>query len=124
MRPVLISIFMTVYMGAHAQTDTHSADSIANNEITVVGVAQNAKAGAVLLTEKQGIYYLEGYSYWKKKKLGKPVTITGSLRVIKLPPTEIKSGKDEWAQATIEAKNLLKVSTMSVPNRHLKKHHP
>ncbi len=36
-------------------------------KITIIGKAVEAKAGAVIISDDKGIYYLDGLVYWDKK---------------------------------------------------------
>jgi len=43
------------------------------------GTALDAKAGAVVVTDDKGIYYVDGLAGWDRKFYGKKVKITGKL---------------------------------------------
>mgnify|MGYP000285949348 CR=1 FL=1 len=44
---------------------------------TIVGVAKNAKLGAVIETDRSDVYYMDGMNYWRSKYLNKKVSVTG-----------------------------------------------
>ena len=54
---------------------------IVTKKITVTGIAENAKAGAILITTNGPIYLLEGVDKWEDTYYGKKVKVTGRLRV-------------------------------------------
>lgn len=60
--------------------------------IKVVGVAQEAKAGAIVVTDLDSIYYVGNLKDWKKKFLNNRVEVSGRLVVVtytKLDSTKI-----------------------------------
>ena len=48
--------------------------------VSITGVAHNAKAGAVVLTDRDEVVYLQGTTQWEEKLVGKRVVKTGVLR--------------------------------------------
>ena len=52
----------------------------------IVGAAQNAKAGAVLLTESGEVIYIHELAEWPEDVLGCKVEALGRLEEIKLVP--------------------------------------
>src|SRR5262249_14856981 len=65
--------------------------------ISIVGEAQNAKMGAVLVT-KQGPIYLKDQGSWDAKTVGHKVRATGTLKKFDLPGATQKDG--EWSLGT------------------------
>ncbi len=61
------------------------------NNIVIVGTAWDAKGGAVVVTRKEAVYYVDGFDLWDKKFYGKKVKVTGKLVLVNHP----KRGKDE-----------------------------
>ncbi len=59
------------------------ASSKKNSKITVTGIAENVKAGAIVITDDSVFYYVDGLYYWDENT-GRRVTVTGELDVIKL----------------------------------------
>jgi len=47
--------------------------------ITIVGMARDAKYGAVVITSNNDVYYLYKMETWNKEMLGKQVKVTGRL---------------------------------------------
>ncbi|MEX1003360.1 MAG: hypothetical protein WDZ35_14670 [Crocinitomicaceae bacterium] len=46
-------------------------------KLTVQGIAYNAKAGAVIVTENDSTYYISGMREWKNKYYEKTLSVTG-----------------------------------------------
>lgn len=62
-------------------------NSAGQKTITIIGLADNAKAGAVVVSGKDSaVYYLEGIHSWKQKVVGKKVKVTGQLIIEKMQP--------------------------------------
>lgn len=76
-----------------------------NQNITIIGKAMNAKAGAIVISDKKGMFYLEGLSSWDKKHYGKKVKVIGTLLI----EQNEKSGKDKVeVQETLGTKKIIK----------------
>lgn len=57
------------------------------DDIVVIGNAENAKAGAIVIAkDDKKIYYIEGLSYWDNKTVGKLVKVSGKLLIEKTEP--------------------------------------
>lgn len=71
-----------------------------NSDTTIVGKAENAKAGAVVMDAKGRPIYVEGLAEWDDAHYGKQVSVTGKLVTKQIgPPTrnaagEIQAGMD------------------------------
>jgi hypothetical protein len=55
-------------------------DNLTNKRITIVGMAQQAKEGAIVKSDS-GHYYVDGLDEWDEKYYGKKVKVTGRLIV-------------------------------------------
>lgn len=58
---------------------TQNCAEMSQENITVKGTAMDAKAGAVVVTEDEKIYYLDGLDYWDEDVAGKEVEVKGEL---------------------------------------------
>jgi hypothetical protein len=75
-----------------------SGDSLAtqlDTQVVLHGVARDAKGGAVVLMLSGGVVYIEGLTSWPEEKHGKPVTVSGVLRLKKYLPDP------HWPDGTI-----------------------
>jgi hypothetical protein len=50
--------------------------------IAIEGVAQDAKAGAVIIADNKDVYYINGIDSWQSKYLNKRLAVTGVLVVV------------------------------------------
>ena len=60
-----------------------------NENVVLVGVAENAKAGAVVLLADQTAVFIENLDYWDKKSYKKKMKVAGALRSRKLAPDPV-----------------------------------
>jgi hypothetical protein len=75
--------------------------------ITITGNAENAKAGAIVISRDDGkMYYVDGLAFWDQKMVGKPVKVTGKLLVENLEPP--KPDEEERQQITGIKRTILK----------------
>lgn len=76
---------MEVTNGFEIKTET-------KKRIKVIGVAEEAKGGAIIVTEKDSVYYVGNHKDWKKKFLNNKVVVSGRLVIVtykKLDSTRI-----------------------------------
>jgi uncharacterized membrane protein YcgQ (UPF0703/DUF1980 family) len=45
----------------------------------ITGKSMEAKAGAVIVTDENIIYYIDGLDYWEKKYSGKKIKVIGKI---------------------------------------------
>jgi hypothetical protein len=75
--------------------------------ITITGIAENAKAGAIVISKDDGnMYYIDGLAFWDKKIVGKRVKVSGKLLVENLTPP--KQDEEERQQITGIKRTILK----------------
>jgi len=64
-----------------------SFSQVQNGKIVVIGKAANAKAGAVVISNKNSLhYYVDGLSHWKENEVGRQVKVSGKLKVVNTKP--------------------------------------
>lgn len=81
--------------------------NLSKKDTVVIGSAENAKAGAVVLSaEDKRMYYVGGLSSWEEGMVGKKVKVTGKLKVEKFDPP--KPGEEEKQRIVGEVRTLLK----------------
>jgi len=81
-------LFLKMYLCMVLLAPHHRA---LQKNIVIIGTAWNAKAGAVVVTNKEAVYYVDGLDLWDKKFYGKKVKVTGKLVLVNHP----KRRKDE-----------------------------
>jgi hypothetical protein len=65
----------------------------AQNKIVIVGKIANYKAGASVVSNKNGHYYvLNGVDYWDENMIGKTIKVWGIFKLEKETKFEIKPG--------------------------------
>jgi len=75
-----LSILLSICLFTSCSRYTQLSDS---EKTEIVGVAKNAKAGAVIISDDNKIYYLKNVRHWKRKYLNKKIEITGDVVFIK-----------------------------------------
>jgi hypothetical protein len=85
---------------ATASFQVGATEAPAGKPITVIGIAQNAKLGAVVLSAGPTTYYLKDKSSWEPELLNKKVRVTGTLQKFELPVAVKKNG--EWSAGVSE----------------------
>lgn len=85
---------------------TLSCSFVQKKEIMIIGIANNAKAGAVVVADDdKKIYYLDGVDFWDKTYYGKKVKVTGELIVENNKPS---GDQKELKQEIIGIKRIIK----------------
>lgn len=74
-------------------------------EITVIGKAKDAKAGAIIITDQDSVYYVGGLRRWQDKYLDKKIKVKGKL-VVENCGNEMDSTR--WTQTIIGDKYIIK----------------
>jgi hypothetical protein len=82
------------------QRQTRKASSAVGQRVHLVGVARDAKGGAVLLVENEPVY-LAGLDAWPAEAQGKRVAVSGSLTLTQHLP---EAGRDAKGAAAAGAK--------------------
>lgn len=74
-------------------------------KVTVIGVAHNSKAGAMILTEAKEVYYIAGLEAWNDDLFEKRVKVRGYLNTENFKEKDLKNKKGEWVQGMIGDKH-------------------
>lgn len=76
-----------------------------NDDITIVGRAENAKAGAVVVSSDEKLScYVDGFDYWDEIVIGMMVKVSGKLFLEK---KELKRLGDIPAQQIVGEKRII-----------------
>lgn len=65
----------------------------AGQQVTLIGTAQDARAGAMVFLSDDTPVYLAGVEAWDKAWVGKEVAVTGTLRIRQLGPRTNAKGE-------------------------------
>jgi hypothetical protein len=81
-----------------------------SNEVTVVGKAEHAKLGAIVIT-KNGTYYIEGKANWDKEGYyKKEIRVTGILETRTNSAESLKNEKGEYIQGAVGEIHYIKMN--------------
>jgi hypothetical protein len=64
-------------------TSVKDDSSSPSDKITIEGFAKRAKRGPILVTEKDDVYYIKDFDYWKESLLDKKIRVEGYLIIEK-----------------------------------------
>jgi hypothetical protein len=82
-----------------------SCGHINKDEITVIGKAENAKAGASIISrDDKKLYYIDGIDFWDEKTVGKMIRVSGKLRTEK---TEEQNSEEDIKQQIVGIKRII-----------------
>lgn len=108
---ILSSLIFCLPLGGFNSCTTKSVTtkniSEAKKSITVFGIAENAKAGAVVLTDQKQTYYVDQLDSWPDAFHGKKVKVTGYLRSVEHKAEDLKNEKGEWVQGMVGTQNII-----------------
>ena len=79
--------------------------------VTVIGIAQNGKDGALVLTEAGEAYYVDGLSAWDEKMHRKQVGVTGILKIETFNEENLVNEKGERSAGTTGMKKIIQQAT-------------
>lgn len=82
-------------------------NSIKENQTTIIGVANNAKMGGIILTEDNDLFYIDGVDSWDDGVVGKKVKVTGTLKEETFKEEDLKNEKGEWIQGMVGTKSTI-----------------
>lgn len=74
----MLKLLLSITILAWFSGDLGNSSEPDTKRITVVGIAENSKAAAVVVTDK-GNYFVDGLDAWDKKFYQKKVKVTGRL---------------------------------------------
>ncbi len=90
-----ILLLMAILCQACATLNTNT---MKDQPITIIGMAQNGKAGALVKNQNDAIYYIDGLGAWPPEMINKQVSVTGTLKVEKVSEKSLKNEQGEWSQ--------------------------
>lgn len=73
-----------------------SCSSAQNGErVAITGLAQDAKWGAVIITDDKTVYYIDGMDKWDKQLYGSTLTVWGYLDIVETLPAKGNKQKQQ-----------------------------
>jgi hypothetical protein len=97
---VLLAILVTLFAkNGISQNQKDRGDSI-----HVIGLALNAKAGAVVKIKNGNTYYLDGINAWNENITNKTIEVHGILKKENFKKEDLKNENGEWMQGMVGEK--------------------
>jgi hypothetical protein len=84
-----------------------SLHDLINQNASLIGRAENAKGGAVVVLQNQEVIYVRNLSSWEDEVVGKPVSIKGIVRLEKYIPDPEVSEDGAISQGAIGSQYVL-----------------
>jgi len=104
---VFLVIFNACYNGK-------PQNNMEEQSITVMGIARNGKDGALISTQEDSVYYIEGLEFWEASLNGKEISVTGVLHIESSSVDEMKNEKDEWKAGVVGDKKIIRSAKWKV----------
>lgn len=76
-------------------------------KITVRGIAQQGKGGALLITDDKIVYYIDALDAWDAELVGKQIEATGLLKIELMDEADLKNEAGEYNQGIAGEKQTL-----------------
>ena len=90
-----------------AARGNHTPEETTMKEITITGMAFNAKWGAIVETEDDGVWYIGGLDSWEDPYYGKKVTVKGSPLSIEHKEEDLYNENGEIRQGMVGEQKIL-----------------
>ncbi|MFT7611772.1 MAG: hypothetical protein ACI9J3_000718 [Parvicellaceae bacterium] len=99
---ISLMLVLSFAISCKSKSPTTSENTIvASSDITIVGIAENAKMGAIILGEDKNTYYIDRLDSWDDAYYKKKVKVSGKLKETKHKKEDLKNEKGEYAQGMI-----------------------
>ena len=106
-RILLIACGVALMYSCNGKKAQSNPDDMEGKAITVVGIAQNGKDGALVLTDDRETYYLDGLDSWDEDVHGKQVKVTGTLKIETLSEDDLVNEKGEYSAGMTGEKKMI-----------------
>jgi hypothetical protein len=80
---------------------TQNTSNMKDQPLTIMGIALNGKAGALVKSLDGEVYYIDGLSSWSTDLINKQVTVTGNLKIETISTDELKNEQGDWKQGIL-----------------------
>jgi len=98
----IVLFAFTMSLGCKSKSSVTNENTIvASSDITIVGVAENAKWGAIVLGEDKKTYYIDGLDSWDDSYYKKKVKVSGKLSKTEHKAEDLKNEKGEHVQGMV-----------------------
>ena len=106
-KAVIVIIIFVVSTSCSYKHIKKTLSPMEKTKVTVIGVAHNSKAGAMILTEAKEVYYIAGLEVWDDYLFEKRVKVRGYLNTENFKEEDLKNEKGEWVQGMVGEKRSL-----------------
>ncbi len=103
-KSAIIIITFSISASCSYKHITKALSPMEKTKITVVGIAHNSKAGAMILTDNNEVFYIAGLDDWKNKFYEKRIKVGGFLNTENFIEKDLKNEKGEWVQGMVGEK--------------------
>jgi len=104
---LVLIVLIQVLTSCTNQDKQTQLETMKENQLTITGIAKNAIMGAVLVTEDNSVYYIDGLESWDDTTLNKKVSATGSLKTETFKEEDLQNEKGEWKEGMSGEKQTL-----------------
>jgi len=117
-KAVIFIIILVVSTSCSYKHIKKTLSPMEKTKVTVIGVAHNSKAGAMILTDNSEVYYIVGLNEWNNKFYEKKVKVSGYLNTENFKEEDLKNEKGEWVQGMVgDKRSILKAEWELVENK-------
>lgn len=100
------SVFLLPILILICECGPKSTDTM-KSTITVTGLTQNGKGGALLVLDDSTVYYLEEIDAWETNLVGKRIEAIGTIKIETLYEDDLKNEQGEYTQGVVGEKRIL-----------------
>lgn len=102
MRIYLIGFFLFLLTMNSKANGMNSQDTIIpGTDTVVIGIAEQSKAGAILITSDGTVFYFSDLMEWDRESWGKKVKVTGTYSIQLTTEEDLGYNKKEYAQGVV-----------------------
>ena len=98
---LMVTVFLTVSCSSQK-------DQARDKKINITGTTQNAKAGAVVVTTDNSVYYIEGMDSWSEEVLNTQVKVSGELHEVNHDEKDLVNEKGEYSQGMTGTQKIIR----------------
>ena len=104
-KSVIVLIIFVISASCSYKYITKALSPMERTKATVIGIAHNSKAGAIILTDDNEVYYIAGLGEWNDKFYEKKINVSGFINTENFKEEDLKNKKGEWVQGMVGDKS-------------------
>lgn len=101
--PNKLLVILTIVIFSSCNSE-NKQDTMKEKQISVSGIAQNGKGGALIITGNGETYYISGLDYWEDTIIGKEVEVKGFIQSENFKEEDLKDKDGAWTQGMVGEK--------------------